>query len=181
MARSGSAVSAPESPTGTRSGAEAPQAPFVRDALWEWSGRGGEVFHTDVSGESRTKQEFREECDINTIVRRFTETGEWPEAQLPPQFADVTGVDFREMMDMVNEANASFERLPAHVRRRFGHSPEQFVEFCSDPRNREEMHKLGLVERQEDAEARNAPGKGRRSTEAQKAPVGGSGASGANK
>lgn len=159
----------------SRASAVDPQAKpldvVVRSALSEWQRADSSAFHTDVSGESMTKQSFKEECDINNIVRRFCETGEFPEAMLPPQFGDVTGMDFREMMDRVNEAQASFERLPAAVRRRFGHSPEQFVEFCSDPKNREEMFKMGLVERQVDAEARDAPGKGRRSTEAVKPPV----------
>uniref|UniRef100_UPI004048CFD7 hypothetical protein n=3 Tax=Bacteria TaxID=2 RepID=UPI004048CFD7 len=35
---------------------------------------------------SRAKQSFKEECDINTIVKRFSVTGQVPVSPLQPQY-----------------------------------------------------------------------------------------------
>lgn len=35
--------------------------------------------------------------------------------------------------------------LPAKVRSRFENDPQKFLEFCSDPKNRDEAVSLGLI------------------------------------
>ena len=51
---------------------------------------------------SLTKQSFVEECDINTIVRRFGLTGELPDGVRAPTFGDFTEVvDFKTACDAV--------------------------------------------------------------------------------
>lgn len=96
--------------------------------------------------ESMAKQSFAEECDINTIVRRFGITGELPTNIRMPTYGDFTGVhDFKTAMDAIATANESFDALPAEVRARFNNDPAAFVDFCSDTRNRDEAKKLGLI------------------------------------
>lgn len=95
---------------------------------------------------SLTKQAFAEECDINTIVRRFGITGQLPENVRMPTYGDYTDVvDFKTAMDAMALARESFEAMPAQVRERFENDPQKFVEFCSDEKNRDEAVKLGLV------------------------------------
>lgn len=95
---------------------------------------------------SLTKQAFAEECDINTIVRRFGITGQLPENVRMPTYGDYTGVvDFKTAMDAMALARESFEAMPAHVRERFDNDTQKFVEFCSDEKNRDEAISLGLV------------------------------------
>lgn len=96
--------------------------------------------------ESRTKQSFKEECDINTIVRRFGVTGQVPnsiETPLQGDFSDA--LDFRQSMDLIVAAREAFQELPAQVRKRFHHDPAEFNEFVSDESNRAEAEKLGIV------------------------------------
>lgn len=94
----------------------------------------------------RVKQSFKEECDINTIVRRFEQTGEFPYVNpREASFGDVTGLEFRSMLDTVLEAQAAFDALPADVRDRFNHDPVKFVDFCSKKENAAELEKLGLA------------------------------------
>lgn len=101
---------------------------------------------TPVSGETMTKQSFKEECDINTIVRRFGLTGEMPVNVRMPSYGDFTGVwDYRSAMDALIQARDSFEAMPAEVRRRFNDDPAEFVDFCSNKDNLDEARKLGLV------------------------------------
>ncbi len=95
---------------------------------------------------SRTKQSFKEECDINTILKRFNVTGQLPVGPLQPQYGDFSGVfDYQTALNAVIAAQESFNALPAMLRNRFANDPAAFVDFCSDESNREEMIRLGLV------------------------------------
>lgn len=93
-----------------------------------------------------TKQSFAEEVDINTIVRRFGLTGELPQGVRMPTYGDFQGItDFHEAVNAIAQANESFDAMPGEVRARFHNDPGEFVAFCSDPENRAEARKLGLL------------------------------------
>lgn len=95
---------------------------------------------------SLAKQSFAEECDINTIVRRFGVTGELPTNVRMPTYGDFsTVVDFQSAMNAIASANESFDAMPAEVRSRFHNDAGEFVDFCSREENRAEAIKLGLV------------------------------------
>lgn len=95
---------------------------------------------------SLAQQSFKDECDINTIVRRFGITGELPSDLNMPQSGDFTGFpDFHSAMNMVVKAQEEFMRLPADMRDRFANDPGRLMAFLDDPNNREEAVKLGLV------------------------------------
>lgn len=95
---------------------------------------------------SLAKQSFAEECDINTIVRRFGLDGALPEV---PPFAevDVTGLqmDYREALDFVRNADSEFMKMPGHVRERFANNPAALISFLAEPSNRSEAETLGLI------------------------------------
>lgn len=95
---------------------------------------------------SRTQQHFKEEVDINTIVRRFGLTGELPENVPQVLQGDFTNVvDFQSAMDLIVAARESFMEQPADVRARFDNDPQKFLAFTSDAANLDEAIKLGLV------------------------------------
>lgn len=97
-------------------------------------------------GESLAQQQFAEECDINTIVKRFGITGMLPQTVNMPISGDFTAVgDFRSAVDMVRRAEEEFMRLPAEVRARFHNDPQEIIAFIEDGSNREEARKLGLL------------------------------------
>lgn len=98
----------------------------------------------------RTKVQFKQDCDINRIVARFKKTGELPVAgrMQKPLYGDFTSVGtFQESLNVVATAQAQFQLLPAKVRQRFGNDPAQFLAFCGDPKNMNEMIELGLAEK----------------------------------
>jgi len=102
---------------------------------------------------SRTKQSFRDECDINTILKRFNVTGQLPVGSVQPQYGDFSGItDYQSALNAVMAAQDSFLQLPAKVRAKFGNDPAVFVEFASDEANKDEMKALGLLS-QETAQA----------------------------
>lgn len=93
-----------------------------------------------------TQQQFREEVDINTILRRFRLTGEMPSDVRMPTYADFTDVyDFHTAANAVAQAREAFETMPANVRTRFHNDPGEFVDFCSREENRAEAARLGLI------------------------------------
>lgn len=95
---------------------------------------------------SRTHQSFAEECDINTIVRRFNLTGELPSDVRLPQYGDFTGIDsYHSAMIAVAQANEAFDSLPADIRSKFHNSPEEFVAFCLEEKNRDALREMGLA------------------------------------
>lgn len=92
------------------------------------------------------KQEFREECDINTIAERFGLYGELPESFTMPLEGDFTEItDYQSALNKIMAANDAFMLMPAQVRERFQNDAHQFVDFCSDPANLDEARKLGLA------------------------------------
>ena len=96
--------------------------------------------------ESKTQQQFADEVDINTIVRRFGLTGQLPDNVTMPQYADYEGVfDFQTAMNTMMEAERSFMQLPADVRARFENDPQKLLVFCNDRANIDEARKWGLV------------------------------------
>ncbi|ALS03689.1 VP3 [Gokushovirus WZ-2015a] len=96
-----------------------------------------------------TKQSFREECDINTIMARYQSTGEMPVlSERAPQYLDVSsGFDFAQMQDQVLEAQRLFNDLPSALRNRFENNPALFLDYVQDEANRPEMYQLGLLKK----------------------------------
>lgn len=121
---------------------------FIRTQFNYDMNQAGDESGLDCSKEpSLAKQAFKDECDINTIVKRFGIGGEMPVNVRMPTYGDFTGVsDYREALHAIRDAEASFMAMPAAVRARFANDPGAFVDFCSNPANREEAEKLGLVE-----------------------------------
>lgn len=98
------------------------------------------------SDESLAIQSAAEDCDINTIVRRFGLTGELPNDIKMPQSGDYSGVgDFQSAMNIVRQAEEQFLRVPAEIRARFDHDPQRFSQFFEDPSNYDDALKMGLV------------------------------------
>lgn len=95
---------------------------------------------------SLTKQSFKDEADINFIVRQFGLTGQLPDNVRIPEYRDYdTVMDYHSAMNAVRDANVSFMQLPGELRARFHNDPQAFLAFCSDPSNGPEAVKLGLA------------------------------------
>lgn len=94
----------------------------------------------------RCKQSFRDEANINVLVKRFAKTGIINQRQAVPLKGDFTEVmDYAEMQLAIKHANDSFMSLPSDVRRRFGHDPAEFIRFTLDKENLPELRKMGLA------------------------------------
>ena len=97
--------------------------------------------------ESQVQQQFKNECDINYIVKRFLQTGQFVNMRRPEEysFGDFTGLDYRTALDFVRSANEQFNTLDSHIRERFANNPYNLLQFLENPANREEAERLGLI------------------------------------
>lgn len=101
----------------------------------------------DLSKNGKTKQSFKEECDINTILAKYKKTGVLDFVnENQAHYGDVTGIDFRIAMIEVAKVTELFDQMPGSMRSRFQNDPAIFLEFIQDPENRPEAIKLGLIQ-----------------------------------
>lgn len=103
----------------------------------------------DFTGQvSRTKQEFRDECNINSIIRRFRLEGKFPNGKPPPSmdnYGDFSSAqDYMDAVNTLARADAQFRSLPSEVRERFDNRADKFLDFV-DPGNLEQLHDWGLL------------------------------------
>lgn len=98
--------------------------------------------------------EFKDECDINTLLKRYKATGSFysieqlTKAKRRPIFDDFSGIpDYQESLNKMNEALALFGDLPLNIRQRFHDSPVELLAFLQDENNRAEAESLGIIEK----------------------------------
>lgn len=98
-------------------------------------------------GESRTQQSFKEECDVNVIMRKYEKTGLITHvSKVQGQYGDFSSIgDYQEALDKLSVAQDAFLDMPAKLRARFGNDPGQLIEFINNKENYEEAVKLGLI------------------------------------
>lgn len=93
-----------------------------------------------------TQQSDANETDINVIMAKYQQTGQLPRVLTEPLFGDFTDApDYRTAVETINAANAAFMEIPAKIRAQFGNDPAEFMKFAGDPKNKEELQKLGLL------------------------------------
>lgn len=95
-------------------------------------------------------QSFKDESDINNIMRKFQRTGmlDWLNTH-DGEYGDVTGITFETSMATILKAQEMFDELPSTVRERFMNNPALFFDFVHDPKNLAELRQLGLAKPEE--------------------------------
>lgn len=98
------------------------------------------------SDATRAQQQFREECDINTIVKQFGLTGQLPQnLRMPIQEEFVETMDYQSSLNKLIEADKAFMELPADIRKQFQNDAGAFVDFVSNAENVEKCREWGLA------------------------------------
>ena len=107
---------------------------------------------------SMTSQEFKEECNINVLLKKYTVQANLlglPLSQVIPQptsdnFGDFTNVDdFQTAMNKVAEINNMFSNLPSDIRAQCDNRPENFLRMCSDEKNFKAFAERGIFDKDE--------------------------------
>lgn len=91
----------------------------------------------DPWDESRTKQQYKDSCDINKIMAKgaVAKTLSFAEKYPAPTFGMFQNIDLVEAMYQVDRAREIFADAPAEIRREFQQDPLAFARYCSDPAN----------------------------------------------
>lgn len=101
----------------------------------------------DCSGDpGRTRQEFKDESDINNIMAKYLQGREFPVNVKVGRYDDFASVeDFQAAQNLLIAARSQFEALPVGVRVQFNNNPAAFLEFVKDKRNYARALELGLL------------------------------------
>ncbi|WNK13826.1 MAG: internal scaffolding protein [Microvirus sp.] len=95
---------------------------------------------------SATKQEFKDDCDINSILKKFQRTGAISHySKYQAHYGDFSPCDYQTAQNLILNANQMYADLPSKIRDEFT-SPDLFLAFVQDPNNIERMRELGLAE-----------------------------------
>lgn len=108
--------------------------------------------------EGKTLQQFRDECDVNLIVKKYGDPRLFEEAMKaqntlanmtnPPKYGDFSELpDMEEAFQAVREAEAMFMSLPSEVRAKFDNDPIKMAEFVQHEENISEAIKLGILQK----------------------------------
>lgn len=99
-----------------------------------------------TTGPSMTKQSMQQDCDINNILAKYQKTGLITHVRAGGGYEDLPNdLDYHNSLNIVMEAQASFDALPSTVRREFDNDPARFLSFVADPDNVDRMRELGIV------------------------------------
>lgn len=110
----------------------------------------------DSSKPSLTQQEFKESCDINNILAKFSvqaqALGVDPSLLMPQDqgtYGDFSNLDdFQTAQNKIAFLNDQFSNLPSDVRRKFGDDLNTFIGAISDPNRIDELGELGVWNKQ---------------------------------
>ena len=94
--------------------------------------------------DGRTKQAFKDSCDINKILKKAQKTGSlaFAEKYGEQQFGEFEGYDLLEAYEKIDRANEIFGELPSEVRNEFGNDALAFAGFASNPENSGRLQEL---------------------------------------
>jgi len=93
--------------------------------------------------DGRTKQSFRDETDINQILKRAQTSGTISHLnKYEARYGDFSGFDFFEAQLKISQGREIFDELPVELRREFNQSPAEFFDFVNKPENVDRVGKI---------------------------------------
>lgn len=91
--------------------------------------------------DGRTKQAFKDECDVNKIIARAQREGGIAHAQKYDKavYGEFADYDLLTAFNMVEKANTIFADLPSEVRKEFNGDAFAFAAWASMPENADKL------------------------------------------
>nr|DAH91917.1 MAG TPA: Scaffold protein [Microviridae sp.] len=94
-------------------------------------------------GVSMTQQHFKDECDINNILKSYR--GKIPASEEPAFFMDCTVNDLQSAYEIAEDIGSRFDSLDSEVRAKFNNNPLELLEFVHNADNQTAAIELGLL------------------------------------
>ncbi len=105
--------------------------------------RKGELIQNEDYSDGRTKQCFKDECDIEKIMARADRAGTISHLdKYQGVYADFSDYDFHAQTAQLTRGREIFDDLPAELRQEFGQSPAKFFAFVNDPSNLDKLREI---------------------------------------
>lgn len=102
---------------------------------------------------SMTDQSQFMESDINYIVQKYADgrsgvsTLDLGQDAGVLQYGDtLLPGDYETALDLINAVNSEFYELPSQIRSEFNHNPKELIAALADPRQRNRLESLGLLQ-----------------------------------
>lgn len=135
-----------------------------------------QLFFDDEEDLSRVEQSHRDECNINSIMKRYMKTGMLSRNPADATYGDFSDmVSFQEAQNRVISAERDFMSLSSAIRKKFQNDPGKLIDFLGNPENRQEAIELGLVVDRPKVESKSIVGETETRGEEIGAPTGDSG------
>lgn len=99
---------------------------------------------------TRTQQHFKDECDINNIIRRFQITGQLgdPNRARALAYLDLSNISsLQDAHEHLEGLQSILEKLPAKTRALFDNNVFKMADFVLNPENLEASISLGFIEK----------------------------------
>lgn len=99
---------------------------------------------------SMTQQQFKRECDINNVIKRYDSTGVLSSVgQLVDKdaiFGDFSNIpDLHSAMTMIAAAEGAFQSLPSWIRKGCKNNPETWINLVMNPDSFDEAERRGYI------------------------------------
>ncbi len=93
--------------------------------------------------DGRTKQSFKNQCDITKILQKAQKTGTISHlAKHGAHYGDYADFNYFEAANKIAEMTSIFEDLPSEVRKEFANQPGAFFEYANNPENVDRLTEL---------------------------------------
>lgn len=105
-------------------------------------------FGISFKGPGRTRQDQKDSCDINLIMRKYLKRGILPRinAKTPVYDDFSTVLSYHESLDRIARADALFAALPAELRANCKNDPALLIEYVESGDHVDELVDLGVME-----------------------------------
>lgn len=97
----------------------------------------------DGPQDKRTKQAFKDECDINRLLQRATKEGALSHLEVHgAEYGEFANYDYHEAMTRLAKGREIFAQLPSEIRNEFQNDPGRFFSFVNAPENVDRLPEL---------------------------------------
>lgn len=79
---------------------------------------------------SLTEQTHKQSCDINYIIKKFSQTGQLlNENTMEKQYGEAPAIDLKSALDLVKNSHQEFNELSPEIKAAFSENPDNYFEF----------------------------------------------------